>query len=1092
MCFGSFKKMNLSRISFLLLFTLTFVLIPNLEAQTTGTLSGTVNNSAGAAVPSAAVTVTLVSGGAPQRVITGSDGTFTIVNLPPGTYRVDVEYSGYKRSSIQNVDLSTGGAAQIKVELQQGDTRETVEVQGSAVLIQPDNAEISKALDSRLVTNVPLFDRNHQELVQLLPGITPPRTADSILLDPQQNRLWETNGLSNSTNRRTLDGVENQEPNTGVGVYVTPLESVQQVDIATSNYNARLGRGAGTILNPVTRAGTNQLHGGLFAFNSVSAMSARNYFNPEGLPQARYTLNQFGLNAGGPIRRDSTFFLVSYEGRLDRRQVPTLTTVPTADFRAGNFSAVPGLTLFNPATGSPSGANRSVFAGNIIPASQISPIARAILPLFPSPNLDGFENNLIVNTPLRNDGHRGDVRFDHKIGDVTNLFARWSYANYNTVQDSPLGLLGGGTAHLQNHNAMIGGTHTFGATTNADLRFSYTRWANKLNSSVSPDLTASGLGFNDPNAAGLGFPQIQINGLQTIGTPVGFPRLAVDSTLSLVNGWNSMMGRHSLHFGFDIWGVRSDGFPNNPFGPEGSFLFGPGATSSPAGTGLGPFGSFANSFAGFLLGTPTQAGRSFPTVTPSYTSIQGSVYLSDTMRASSKLSLDLGVRYDVFSPVAPRRNEGVFIYDSSANQLLPTNTGGVDNVGNVHTSWKNVAPRFGFAYRPMERTVVRGGYGITFFNGPLNFFTPSLISDPGVASGVVGGFATTSFGRLPDVPATAATASPIPAPNSTMYFTPRYTRTPYVQHFNFMLEGDLGRYGLIGSIGYVGNLGRHLLYARDINAAQPGAGFAGLPLNAQFGRTAPTIQTTSGLNSNYNALQASLTKRFGAGLSFTTAYTYSRALDYSAGGLTPLLNNLDIRSNYGPADWDRTHMFTLSHVWQLPIGANSTFLNQGILGRILGPWQIDGMFRWVSGTPLTLTADPTLCNCPGNTPTASTIVTGTSTTFIPVPTAFGFLPVRFESLNFAFTQPPPNSLGNLGRNSVRGPGFANYDVSLFRSFVIRDQTRLEIRGEAFNITNTPHFANPIGNVNSAAFGQSIGTLRYAPERRLQVAARLLF
>ena len=1084
--------MNISRITLLLLLALTLVLIPNLEAQTTGTLSGTVNNAAGAAVPNAAVTVTPSAGGAPQRVIAASDGTFTIINLPPGTYRIDVEYSGYKRSSIQSVELSTGAPAQIRVELQAGDTRETVEVQGSAVLIQPDNAEIAKALDSRLVTNVPLFDRNHQELVQLLPGVTPPRTTESVLLDPQRNRIWETNGLSNSTNRRTLDGVENQEPNSGVGVYVTPLESVQQIDIATSNYNARLGRAAGTIINPVTRPGTNEVHGGLFAFNSVSAMSARNYFNPKGFPQARYALNQFGLNVGGPIRRDSTFFMLSYEGDLDRRQVPTLTTVPTADFRAGNFSAVPGLTLFNPRTGSATGANRSVFAGNIIPATQISPTAQAILPSLPSPNLDGFENNLLVNTPLRNDGHRGDVRLDHKAGDATNLFLRWSYANYNTEQSSPLGTLAGGTAHLQNHNAMIGGTHSFSPATTADLRFSYTRWANKLNSALGTDLIASGLGFIDPNFANLGIPQIQINGMQTIGTPAGFPRLATDNTLNLTNGWNSMMGRHNIHLGFDIWGIRSDGFPNNAFGPAGGFVFGPGATASPTGTGLGPFGSFANSFAAFLLGAPTQAGRSFPTVTPSYTTIQGSVYLSDTFRATSKLSLDVGARYDVFSPPAPRRNEGVFIYDPSTNQLLPTNSGGVDNVGNVHTSWKNVAPRFGFAYRPMERIVVRGGYGITFFNAPLSFYTASLISDPGVASGIAGGFATAPFAQLPNTPATAATTSPIAAPNSTMYFTPRYTRTPYVQHYNFMIEGDLGRYGLIGSIGYVGNLGRHLLYSRDINVALPGTGVAGMPLNAQFGRTAPTIQTTSGLNSNYNSLQASLTKRFGQNLSFTTAYTYSRALDYSAGGLTPLLNNLDIRSNYGPADWDRTHMFTFSHVWQLPFGANSSFLNQGVLGRILGPWQIDGLFRWVSGTPFTLTADPTLCNCPGNTPTASAIVTGTSTTFVPAPTFFGFLPVPFESLNFAFTQPPPNSLGNLGRNSVRGPGFTNYDLSLFRSFVVREHTRLEIRGEAFNITNSPHFANPIGNVNSAAFGQSVGTLPYAPERRLQVGARLLF
>ena len=483
--------MNPYRNAYLYLTFLSLVLILAAGAQTTGTFSGTVNNSAGAPVSGAAVTVTPVAGGASQRVLTSGDGTFTIVGLPPGTYRVDVEVAGYKRSSVQNVELAPGGPAQIRVELQQGDTRETVEVQGSAVLIEPDKAEISKALDIRTVTGVPIYDRNHQELVQLLPGVTPPRTADSVLADPQRSRIWETNGLPNGANRRTLDGVENDEPFNGPTVYVTPLESIQQVDLVTSNYNARLGRAAGTIFNPVTRSGTNDLHGSIFEFNSNNAMSARNYFNPTGAPQARFTQNQFGLQLGGPIRRDSTFFMLSYEGDLDRRQVPTLTTVPTADFRAGNFSAVSGLTLFNPASGPVSGVGRLAFPGNVIPAGQISPVSRSFDSLLPLPNQPGFENNLLVNTPLRNDGHRGDVRFDHKAGEATNLFARWSYANYNDEQASPLGALGGGTGHLQNHNAMIGGTHTFSPSFITDLRFNYNRWANKLNSGLDPALTAA-------------------------------------------------------------------------------------------------------------------------------------------------------------------------------------------------------------------------------------------------------------------------------------------------------------------------------------------------------------------------------------------------------------------------------------------------------------------------------------------------------------------------------------------------------------------------------------------------------------------------
>jgi hypothetical protein len=395
----------------------------------------------------------------------------------------------------------------------------------------------------------------------------------------------------------------------------------------------------------------------------------------------------------------------------------------------------------------------------------------------------------------------------------------------------------------------------------------------------------------------------------------------------------------------------------------------------------------------------------------------------------------------------------------------------------------------------MERTVVRGGYGITFFQAPLSFYAASLISNPGVSSGVASGFGTASgtFGTLPTVSTNLTSTSAISAPNSTLYYTPRDIRTPYAQQISLLIEHDLGRYGLAGSIGYVGNLGRHLPYSLDVNSALAGAGVNGLPLNTtQFNRTASTIETGTGLNSNYNSLQATLTKRFGQSLSFTTAYTYGKALDYGSSGLTTFQNNLNVRSNYGPADWDRTHMFTFSHNWQIPIGADTHFLSQGIVGRILGPWQLSGMFRWNSGTPVALTADPTICNCPGNTPTASTVVTGVSTTIVPVQTFFGFVPVPYQSLMLCFTQPGEIWCVNLGCNSARVRVFTKSDVSLNLYFVFHEQTRLELRGEAFNISNSPHFSNPIGNVSSASFGQSLSTLSYAPERKLQVAARILF
>jgi Bacterial Ig-like domain (group 1). len=635
--------MSTSRIN--VLFFIPLVLSIGLWAQTTGTLSGTVNNAEGAPVANAAVTVTPAGGGAPQKVTTGNDGKFAITSLTPGAYTVTVEYAGYKRTSVQNIDLAGTRPGDIRVELQHGNTQETVELPARAILMQTDSGETSTALDIRTVSETPLFDRNHQQLVNLASGVTPPYTSVSPVLDPQQSRLWETNGLSSAANRRTLDGLENGEPFNGTAVYVTPLEAIQQVDILTSNYDAQSGRAAGTIFNPLTRTGTNGLHGSVFEFNANSAMAARNFFDPKGYPQAHFNINQTGASLGGPIKRDNAFFLMDFESSLNRSQMPTITTVPTADFRNGNFSGVQGLNLYNPASGLPTGMNRSLFTNNMIPANQISPVARAILPFIPLPNSSGFENNLAVNVPLRNDGYRGDIRLDHKIRE-TNIFARGSYSDYSTEQGSALGALGGSNGHLQSMNAMVGTTTNMSPSLTMDLRLGYTRYADKLNNALNT-LSPAAFGFSDPNSAlfrnsgfgNLGLPNIQINGMQSFGSVAGYPQYNTDNNWNLVNGWNKLIGRNNIHFGFDVYYIRSNGFQNFAAGPEGAFLFGPGATASPTGTGLGPNGSYANSFAAFLLGAPTESGRNLPAFTPAFSAWQGSAYLADTVKVSSRLAL---------------------------------------------------------------------------------------------------------------------------------------------------------------------------------------------------------------------------------------------------------------------------------------------------------------------------------------------------------------------------------------------------------------------------------------------------------------------
>ena len=314
-----------------------------------------------------------------------------------------------------------------------------------------------------------------------------------------------------------------------------------------------------------------------------------------------------------------------------------------------------------------------------------------------------------------------------------------------------------------------------------------------------------------------------------------------------------------------------------------------------------------------------------------------------------------------------------------------------------------------------------------------------------------------------------------------------------MQSFNFMVQRDLGWATMLDA-SYVGSLGRQLPFTENINAALPGTDVAGLPFNVDsYGnRTAPIYLQGTGSTSNYNALQVNLTKRFSKNIAFTFAYTWSKSLDFGA-GLTPFQNNFDPRDNYGLSNFDRTNLLTISHVWQLPFGTGTNHLNSGTLGHVVGPWQIDGMFRYASGSPWTPTADPALCDCPGNTVRAEVFPSGTSTAVGSYPAYFGFFPYAYNVQGYALNQPPAGSYGSAGRNILRGPGFSSYNLSLFRTFVFLENTRLEFRAEAYNLTNSSFFANPMKtNVNAGNFGQSTSLMSGLGPRTLLLGLRLVY
>jgi hypothetical protein len=1052
--------------------TIFLALITSVQlcGQDTGTLTGTVTNASGAAVAQASVTVKNNGTGFTQSVVTDQSGGFTVANLMPGTYTVSVEVTGYRRLSEENVQIAAGQPVKLTLGMQAGNANDTVEVTGAAPMIQDQNGEVSRAYDARVVSQLPLQDRNSEQLVELMPGITPPVPTQSVLTDPQRSRTWNTDGQPAGANRRLIDGGENTELVQGTSIHVPTLDSVQQMNIATSNYDAAQGFTGGSVLNYITRRGTNGFHGSAFEFNANSWDRARDYFDPKGFAQDRYNSNLLGGTVGGPIVKDHMFFFLSWESDYLRSQNPSLSTVPTADLLNGDFSNVPGIAIYNPFSGTANGTGRVQYANNIIPQSQFSPVSRALLGYFPSPNVPGYVDNYFASTPFRNDDLRFEGRIDDRFNDRTGMYLSYSYGNAYANQDTVFGVIGNGAqSRVRNDVASIGANHSFGAATTTDLRLTYSRWDNRIYGEGGI-LAAAAAGISYSNGLPIAgtLPGISIGDQPLLGTNPNYLQPSLDQSLHLTNSWSKRWRGNDLRFGVDFWSMRLDGFQNLAYGPSGAFTFGSGATSLNGGPALGPYSSYGNSFAAFLLGVPTQAGVGENFVTPSNYTTQWSGYISDTLQPMPNLTLNFGIRYDIFSPLQPRTAAGNYIYDLPSNMLLPINQGFVNARGNVRYDTDNWDPRFGFAYRIGEKTVIRGGYGISHWNGfaqfaGSNFLNANVGQVNGVNDtyGVAGSFSQVPFPGAP-------LSGPTVAGNFPYYFTSRNVETPYVQSYNFMVQRDVG-WATVVDIAYVGSLGRELPYVENINAAPPGTGVAGLPFNvAAYGnRTAPIYLVSTGSTSNYNALQFNATKRFSKNLAFTVAYTWSKSLDYGE-GLIPFQNNFDPRNNYGLSNFDRTNLLTISHVWQLPFGTGTNHLNKGVLGHIVGPWQIDGAFRYASGSPWTPTADAASCACPGNA-------------------------VRADVVAAAFAQAAPGFYGSAGRNIIRGPGFSSYDLALFRSFVFMESTRLEFRADAYNLANSSFFANPsITNVNAGNFGQSTLLMQGLGPRTIQLGLRLVF
>jgi outer membrane receptor protein involved in Fe transport len=1082
------------------------------EAQVLyGSLVGTVTDTSHAGVPGAAVTIINVKNNLARETTSRSDGSYSFVNVLPGEYNVRVVVTGFKEFHKTAVPVSANTVARVDVPLEVGAVSEVVTVEGTSTLLQTDKGDLHAELTSKELSNLPLGNyRNYQSLVNLVPGATPAGFQNAITDTPARSLTTNINGTARNNNNTRLDGASNIYiwlPHHAV--YVAPAETVDTVNIATASFDAEQGMAGGASVTVLTKSGTNNFHGSGFILHEDEGLRARNWANSGPKPDTKRNIG--GATIGGPIIKDKLFFFGGWEGHYLTSPSTKTGTLPTAAMRAGDFSSF-GTTIYDPATGNPDGTGRTPFPNNVIPANRLDPIAQQLQDRLPLPNRGGTSGNY-SDTGLV-DFHRNnyDFKLNYNVSSSAQIFAKYSQMNANVNSDMWLGNppeggaggygfgVGSGTGDTKVRIGTVGLTWTVSPKLIVDGTFGLTRFDQEC---IPPDFgtnfgtdvfhipgtNGDGLSGGDPRTSGM--PNFQISGFEFFGGVDGWtPLFRNDRSYNFSTNATYVADKHELRFGVDV--VRMELNHWQPelgnYGPRGGFNFTGGATA------LGPTGSpdQFNAYAQFLLGLSDQPGKAVQFEIQTGREWQYGIYIRDRWQVNKNLTLNLGLRWEKY-PLIKRADRGIEYYDTTTNKVLLGGVGPNPEDLGIEVKHPHFLPRVGFSYRLNDNNVLRGGYGMTVspipFSRPLRGFYPQTIDQefPGPNDFV-------PFGSLeqgiPLFGAPEVVNGAVDLPPSADMRSPYadHVNRGYIQSWNLTYERRLA-WNMSLATSYVGTLTTHQLGFRDINAAGVGQGQAGRPL-AAFHRTAFTGRFDGWLSANYHSLQMALNKPFAKGLFLKGAYTYSKAMNRTDDdGWSTVDWNSDalLSKNYGPAGYDRTHVFQLGFVADLPMGKNGS----GVLNAIVKNWSVNGTFSAFSGTPFTATASGASLNAPGNRQYADQVGTPNKTGAIGADTPY------YDTSAWApVTEVRP---GNSGRNSVRGPGWWNIDLGLFRRFPLGPKFTMEARVEAFNLTNTPHFTNPDGgvaggysSVNDAAFMTITGTSPNSPERQLRLGLRLQF
>jgi hypothetical protein len=1104
----------------LILIALICVLsVPAVAQVSTAELSGTILDATGAAVANAKVTATNVATNLAHDTVSDGSGNYILSFLQPGDYSLSVEAAGFRKLVQSGVTLQINQQARVNLTLQLGEVSQTLEVTGQAPLLESESSSLGTVVTQKLVNDLPLNGRNFIQLATLSPGVNGVGySASGTIMSgtrPDDRRPGTeifSNGNREGSNNFLYDGIDDNERLTLSIVLRPAVEAVREFKIQTNLYSADVGRNSGAVVDVITKSGTNQLHGSVFEFLRNSAMDARSFFSPKGTAFPSFRLNQFGGSLGGPVvvpklynGKDRTFFFVDYEGyRRDSQQLQ-LGNIPTMRMRTGDFGET--ATIYDPLTtrANPNGSGfiRSAFAGNQIPASRWDPISAKMINAYPAPMNSARFNNYLANLVQNQKWNQGDIRVDHQITPRDNFFARWSIQNTETTVPStypsttipglsqPVNLADeasfAGTSFSPDQHAVASYAKVLSPRLVNEFRAGFSRFRLDYTADQYEPNGQLGNQLGVPNAnvtpAEQNLPIFSSSSYLGIGQTRSLPIFRRENTFEYLDNMTYTVGTHTLKWGVDFRRRQLTIYQTNQ--GNGRFNFSPALTDSrqPAGTG-------GDSLASFLLGYPTLIAHDYTQNWPGERGSELGVYFADDWRATKNLTLNFGLRWDYFSPFSEVANRWANFNVATA-KIDIAGRNGVDNYAGVQPYYKNFGPRFGFAYQALAHTVVRGGIGL-FYNptgsegGSLRLFRQLPFgSTVSISPGDINPGQRVSDGFPPLLPVDFSLAD---NPTGAMFAVDPHFRPSYAEQFNFTVEHEIAPWALVVKTAAVGNLGRHLYDTYNANQAIPGA----TALNsrrpyysANTNLSDVSYFTTDGLSSYY-AAQVTVDKRFSKGLSAILGYAWSHAIDdvpleFGGGAAGPQPQDpRNISAERGNSIIDMRHRLTLSYTWELPFGKGKSLLNHGgPVNWILGQWQTNGILTVQSGLPFS----PSLQTSTTNTGTGSRPdVSGTQ------PNDPHTLQKWFDPS--AYSVPAPYTYGNLGRNTLFGPGRTNWDMSLFKNFVIREQTRLEFRAEAFNIFNHPQFGLPNASIGNPQVGQITSTV--GNPRQLQMGLRFQF